>query len=98
MEPFFGDGRMPVKDLDREESSNQEQQLQDPPKPCTPAHPTAGDSIINTVDAPVAPSQWRDLLYSTAPGREGMREPQDPISLFCTEPGQTGGDYSRKHR
>ena len=52
VEPSSGDGRMPVKDLDREESSNQEQQLQDPPKPCIPAQPTAGDSIINTVDAP----------------------------------------------
>ena len=52
VEPSCEDGRMLVKELDRKESTNQEQQLQDPPKPCTPAQPTAGDNIINAVDAP----------------------------------------------
>ena len=52
MEPSCEDRRIPVKDLDKEESTNQELQLQIPPKPCTPAQPTAGDNIINTVDTP----------------------------------------------
>ena len=72
MEPSCVDGREQVKDLDKEESTNQEIQLQNPPKPCTPAQQTAGDNIVNTFDAPQTGSPFTvegpPIFYSSRQG------------------------------
>ena len=83
------DGRVQVKDLDREVSTNQELQIQNLPRLGTPAQPTAGDNIIDTFDAPQTGSPFTvggpPIFYGTRQ-REAIAGNTYEASPICTSP------------